>query len=160
MASFDEHISQARRNLIFLQGINENCNDHWDWQVTTCFYTAVHLTNAHISKVSGLHYRTHKEVKNALNPFNLVSVTKFPELEYTAYVKLMNLSRRARYLCHDDPKNKESNGFFTFDKHLDKSIKHLSTILAFIEKSYGEKFDKFTIKCTAFNKKTDYFSAV
>ena len=121
MATFNEHISQAKKNLSFLEKINSECNDYWDWQVTTCFYVAVHLANAHISEKSNIHYRTHVDVKHALNPEIQLSITKFSDENYTAYVKLMNLSRRARYLCHDNTNNKNAeNAYFTHSIHLKK----------------------------------------
>lgn len=111
MATFDEHIQQAKRNLSFLHKVNTGIGQCWDWQVTISFYTAVHLVNAHIASRSNHHYRSHELVNNAINPYSLTSLSKLPEEEYLAYIKLQNLSRRARYLCHDDPKNRSEGGF-------------------------------------------------
>ena len=79
MASFDDHISQAKGNLTFLTGVNLNFNSNWDWQVTICFYVAVHLMNGHLAKKANLHYRTHNDVKNGINPHNPTAVYKVPE---------------------------------------------------------------------------------
>lgn len=158
MATFDEHISQAKKNLSFLGRINSECNEFWDWQVTTCFYVAVHLANAHISTKSNMHYRTHMDVKHALNPEVPLSLSKFSEENYTAYVKLLNLSRRARYLCHEDPKNtSSSDGYFTYDVHLNKAIKNLDKLLVFMESEYNVSFDKSFIKCLSLTVETSYF---
>lgn len=148
MASFDEHIAQAKRNLLFLRQINGQCNDHWDWQVTTCFYVAVHLANAHIAMKSNMHYRSHSDVKYALNPENVLSVTKFEEEQYKAYVKLMNLSRRARYLCHDNPSTDVGErSFMTYDVHLNKALKNLDVLLVYFKAQYGIEFESLPIKC-------------
>lgn len=148
MANFDEHIAQAKRNLLFLKSINAQCNDHWDWQVTTCFYVGVHLANAHIAQKSNMHYRSHSNVKNALNPENALSITKFEEDQYIAYVKLMNLSRRARYLCHDNPDNVDGGrGFMTYDVHMNKALKNLDKLLIYFKDQYGITFDSLPINC-------------
>jgi uncharacterized protein (UPF0332 family) len=100
LASFENHISQAKRNLQFLQEINQNIENYIDWQVTVCFYSALHLVNAHLSQY-GLQYRRHSDVKHALNPKVQASPSKLPENEYVAYVTLQMLSRRSRYLEND-----------------------------------------------------------
>jgi hypothetical protein len=158
LATFEEHISQAKKNLSFLSKINQDCNEYWDWQVTTCFYVAVHIANAHISKKSNMHYRTHVDVKNALNPEIQLSLSKFSEENYLAYVKLLNLSRRARYLCHENPTNKDlTNGFFTYDVHMNKALKNLNKLLVYMEREYGVKFDKSHIRCISLTEETEFF---
>ncbi len=161
MASFEEHILQTRKNLSFLSKINNECNEYWDWQVTTCFYIAVHLVNAHIAKKSNQHYRTHSEVKNALNPYVDLSLTKLEEKEYLAYSKLMNLSRRARYLCHDNTDNKSVDCHLTYDVHFRKSLKNLDILLNFFSKEYKLTFDILEIKCQELkNSELDFFEKV
>lgn len=158
MATFEQHIAQAKKNLSFLGKINDSCNDFWDWQVTTCFYVAVHLANAHISNKAGMHFRTHSDVKYALNPTVQLSLSKFDENEFNAYVKLMNLSRRARYLCHDSPTNLDARiGHFTHDVHLNKAIKNLDKLLTYMENEYKISFDKSPIKCLSLTVSTNYF---
>lgn len=152
MASFDEHISQAKKNLDFLDKVNSNCVDFWDWQVTICFYVAVHLANAHIAKKSNSHYRTHSEVKEALNPEKILSITKFKEEEFISYVKLMNLSRRARYLCHDSTTNHSINGHFTYDVHFAKALKNLNKLLLFFESEYKIHFQKINVTCIPYKE--------
>jgi len=148
LPSFSDHVNQFSRNLQFLEGINGHLPDQFDWQVTVCFYTALHLMNAHLAKF-GMQYRTHSDVTGEINPENLTSIMKIPEDPYAAYVSLLNLSRRARYLC-SEKKSKDSNiAFFTYDKHLAKAIRHLETIIAWFENTYpGQKFKKCQIKCS------------
>lgn len=147
MASFDEHIAQAKKNLNFLNDVNQNIPSSWDWQVTVCFYTAVHLVNAHLANKASLHYRSHSEVNNALNPFNIVSITKFNEREYTAYIKLQGLARRARYLCHQEHDNHDMGCHITFDKHFAKAVKNLDILIDFFKTEYGLSFDVPEISC-------------
>lgn len=138
--------------------INTRVASQWDWQVTVSFYTAVHLVNAHIATKVNQHYRSHELVNNAINPFNQVSATKFSEELYTSYMKLQNLSRRARYLCHDDPKNREEKAFLTYDKHFSKSVFHLEKLINFISTEYSVVFDPINIVCPELrNKGLKYF---
>jgi len=154
LASFNEHIKQAKSNLKFLNSVNDKIQNQWDWQVTVSFYTAVHLINAHIAIKSNQHYRSHELVNNSINPFNPTSITKLPEDLYTSYMKLQNLSRRARYLCHDDPKNHDQSAFLTYDKHFSKAVTHLDKLLSFIAKEYSISFDKTSLNCLELKNKT------
>jgi hypothetical protein len=154
LASFDEHIKQAKSNLNFLNSVNNKIQSQWDWQVTISFYTAVHLINAHISKKSNQHYRSHELVNNSINPFNPTSITKLSEELYTSYMKLQNLSRRARYLCHDDPSNRDQKAFLTYDKHFSKAVTHLDNLLNFISQEYSISFDKASLECLELRNRT------
>lgn len=154
MASFDEHIIQAKSNLRFLHSVNDKVDNHWDWQVTITFYIAVHLINAHIARKSNQHYRSHELVNNSINPFNPTSITKLTEELYASYMKLQNLSRRSRYLCHDDPKNRDKGAFLTYDKHFSKAITHLDKLLHFISNEYSISFDTTSLNCLELLKKS------
>lgn len=143
MAEFDEHISQAKKNLIFLQEIT-SIKDYWDWKVTIAFYSALHLINAHLAKKAGFHYRTHKDVENALNPTKEISITKIDEASFMAYIRLFGLSRRARYLIHQDNAS-ISTTCFTFDKHLKRALNNLDKIMIFMNSEYSVEFDKIVI---------------
>lgn len=148
MASFDEHIKQVKSNLQFLELTSTNHPDtFWDWKVTICFYTVVHLANAHISKKMNHHYRSHEEVNNVLNPYNKVSVCSIPEQFYKAYIKLSNLSRRSRYLVSDDMSIREEKGFFTSEKHFAKAIRNLDILLDFFGQEYKIELTKYKIIC-------------
>ncbi len=153
MASFNEHIKQAKSNLNFLDLVNNKSQSHWDWQVTICFYTAVHLINAHIARRANQHYRSHELVNNSVNPYNKTSITRLSEELYVSYMKLQNLSRRARYLCHDDPKNHDTNAFLTYDKHFLKAIINLDKILSFIAKEYSIQFLRLSLDCIELKKR-------
>lgn len=153
MASFEDHISQAKRNLYFLQEVNSKINDSIDWQVTVCFYSGLHLVNAHLSKFD-LQYRRHSDVKNALNPFHELSLSKLPENEYIAYATLQMLSRRSRYLVNEkDNKIGSNKANFTYDKHLAKAIKHLDTLIQYFCSKYKLKIDLVSLKCNEVGNK-------
>lgn len=147
MASFEEHIQQAESNLAFLGAVNQKINNYFDWQVTICFYTALHLVNAHLSRHQ-LQYRKHYDVNYALNPDVRFSVSKLPEDEYDAYIALQRLSRRSRYLVNEkDGQLKNEIAFFTFDKHLCKAIRHLDRLLVFFAGKYDLNFLSTPFKC-------------
>lgn len=154
MASFDEHIRQATRNLSFLEQANRLPISYWDWQVTVAFYVGVHLINAHIVQKSGLHYRSHEQVDGAINPYNPLSPIKLTEEDYLAYSKLQGLARRARYLIHDDLTNRMTDAQFTYDKHFARAVRCLDTLLTFIKNEYGVSFPRLAFKCIELNRIT------
>lgn len=152
MAAFNNHIDQAKSNLNFLLQANQSGPSFWDWQVTICFYTAVHTVNAHLAQVGNLHYQTHEAVKQALNPFNLLSICKVPQDVYLDYGKLEGLSRRSRYLCNEATYKQPELHHMTFDKHFAKAIKCLDRIMLYFSNIYGISFGIYTIKCVELNK--------
>jgi hypothetical protein len=140
LASFDEHIQQVKTNLSFLHTINQYAGKQFDWQVTVCFYTALHLVNAHLSR-HNLQYRKHHDVNHALNPHVQLSISKLPEDQYEAYIGLQRLSRRSRYLVNEKDSNINSpNASFTYDKHLCKAIRNLDSLLRYFGSQYNLTF--------------------
>lgn len=138
MATFDEHVKQAQHNLRFLSSINNNASvpDCIDWQVTVCFYAALHLVNAHLARFS-LQYRSHTDAKHALNPEKVASPTKLPDDEYAAYISLQMLSRRSRYLVNEkDGQIGSGQAVYTYDKHLAKAIRHLDRLAHYFRARY------------------------
>ena len=154
MASFENHIQQAKKNLSFLEQTNSIKNDFWDWQVTISFYVSVHLVNAHLANTADLHYRTHEHVKNEINPFNTRSSCSIPENVYLDYAKLEGLSRRSRYLCHNDPAIRDTNAHFTFDKHFAKAVKCLDRLLNYFNTKYSLCIKDIQIQCIELSTKT------
>lgn len=146
MASFSEHVTQAESNLAFLSCINQQVSNCLDWQVTVCFYTALHLVNAHLSK-HGLQYRKHHDVNYALNPDVQISVSKLPHDEYDSYIALQRLSRRSRYLVNEKDLGTEA-AFFTYDKHVAKSIRHLDKLISYFVTTYKLQFKTAKISST------------
>lgn len=156
MGTYAEHINQAKKNFSFLSAINSNIDECWDWQVTVCFYTALHLINAHIVTKSNYNYISHSKVNKELNPFNDDSPSKLSEDIYLSYIKLFNLSRRSRYLLNDSfdsslPREDVLKSSFTYSKHLKKAIHHLDNIIYFINREYNEEFPLVEIRCLDLN---------
>ena len=147
MAKYEDHILQAKRNPQFLASINHSVQDCFDWQVTVCFYTALHFVNAHLSKF-GLQYRKHKDVNYALNFENKTSLARLPEEEYLAYMALQSRSRRSRYLVNDKSNKLSSeHANLTYDKHLVRGLRHLNMLLQHFEALYEIEMNPVAIKC-------------
>ncbi|MDR6805584.1 hypothetical protein J2Y45_002107 [Dyadobacter sp. BE34] len=119
-----------------------------DWQVTTCFYAALHLMNGHLSSF-GVFHATHVQMDNALNPYILTSPTKLPEDAYVAYRSLSDLSRRSRYLVQvTGGKVIESDRpALIHSVHLARAIRHLDTVIGFYCKAHNAKFDSIKVRC-------------
>jgi hypothetical protein len=155
LATFEEHITHSKENLDYLSKINQNINDRWDWQVTVCFYSALHLINAHIVKKTGVNYLSHSQVSIAINPYNPLSISKLDEATFLAYEKLFQLSRRSRYLLSENFKKGDTLDIqpacITYSKHFKKTICHLNTIVEFISKNYNVNFAKTEVICIELN---------
>jgi hypothetical protein len=162
VATFNEHLTQVKKNLNFLE-FTHTAPENWDWKVTISFYAGVHLINSHLAQTANLHYRSHKEVDIAINPepTNL-SICKLDDDTYYSYRALYNLSRRARYLIHEDSKNKEVENNKTYDKHFKRSLFHLDILLKFINSTYKTDFPSTKFKCMEIKQDHDlkYFVKV
>lgn len=146
MADYQDHINQAKKNLLILAEVNKSIPNSWDWQVTISYYVAVHLINGHLAKKANLHYKTHVDVKNAI--YSTIPACNVPQDVYLAFGKLENYSRRARYLCHDDMKsNDDTKAYLTYDRHLRKALQYLDTMLSYFSSEYGEQFPNYSIDC-------------
>lgn len=128
MATFDEHLTQAKRNIAFLEHLSST-GKFIDWQITACFYVAVHLANAHIAKQEGKNFRAHIDVTDSLNPFKNYP-SKVSETVFTSFQRLHNLSRKARYLV---PPSSENDGVvpacYAVPKHLITAVQSLDVII-------------------------------
>ena len=143
-----DHISQAKTNLQFLQEINKKIDGFYDWKVTVCFYTAVHLVNSHLSNFD-LQYRSHADVNYALNPETRLSLSKLHEDEFVAYVSLQSLSRRSRYLVNEkDSKLRTDQNFITYEKHYAKALRHLDKLLKFFTSKYKFEIQPIQVQCS------------
>ncbi|SOS48551.1 conserved hypothetical protein [Tenacibaculum dicentrarchi] len=158
MGSFTEHITHSENNLDFLSKVNSNINDSWDWQVTVCFYSALHLMNAHIVAKTTKNYLSHSQVAEVINPYNQLSVAKLDEQTYLSYNKLFQLSRRSRYLLSE---NFKKGGIvdiqpacITYDKHFKKAIYHLDIIINYISKNHSVAFKKTKVACVELKGQT------
>ena len=148
MALLEDHLRQATRNLKFLENINQLVTDSLDWQVTTCFYTALHLINAHLASF-GMQYKTHHDVDDAINPEHRLSPCKVGEDTYKAYKMLYNLSRRSRYLVMVTNNRVVDTGKaeLTHSKHQARALRHLNTVLEFYCRQYNAQISAVKIHC-------------
>ena len=147
MASFEQHVTQAKSNLKFLKQVTDG-STFYDWQVTTCFYAAVHLVNAHIAKVSDAHYRSHEKTKLAINPHNSSAVQPFDADVHDDYVSLEKLSRRSRYFCNPEgDAAMDKIASITKIKHVKKAMVQLNSVMTYFKDIHGIDFDAIEITC-------------
>lgn len=77
-----------------------------------------------------------------------MSPGRIPDEQYKAYIKLQNLSRRARYIVHEDIKLDDgSRAFLTHDAHLKKAFKNLDILLSFFNTLYSLAIPEMNIVC-------------
>jgi hypothetical protein len=146
LPSFKEHINQARKNLTFLVQINNKIDNYWDWQVTVAFYSALHIIDGHVSKTTSQHYRSHEDIRNAINPYNEMSPASLDEESYKSYEKLFKLSRRSRYLINEKHSHPSDKANFTFEKHFAKAIRHLDKLMVKFNSLYSLTYPSLEIK--------------
>lgn len=158
MAKFEHHIAQSTNNLRFLEEVNAKISNCFDWQVTVCFYTALHVVNAHLATYN-LQYRKHRDVNHALNFATLTSPARLPEEIYISYIALQSLSRRSRYLVNEKDRNLSADGaFLTYEKHLAKAIGHLDNVLNHFVAQYSIKaFSPVSIRCVGLSQDLKWF---
>lgn len=162
MADFNIHVEQSKHNLLIFRNLNTKVRNSTDWQITACFYTALHLINAYLSKEAGLHYHTHKDVDDAINPNNPLSPVRLENDIYRNYFKLSNLSRKSRYLCSEDSskrKNHITDYYQVKERDLKKAIIYLNSILVFFGNKYKVEFGRYELVCREFgvNHELEYF---
>lgn len=139
------HFRQAQRNLKVVAWLNSSDTSYWDWQITTLFYSALHLINGHIVATEGTFYNSHAEVRNCIH-WQSGRKASLPREIGLAYEKLQLLSRKARYLY--DPERPESNkpqyaGADSFEKAVyafDKVYRHIAGL-------YGLELEPVQINC-------------
>jgi len=159
----NDHISQVKHNLEFLSNISTNTPNCVDWQVTCCFYCALHLVNAYLAS-KGLQYRKHVDVYDVINPYKAANVHKLPEDIFVSYKALDNLSRRSRYLVNPSDRSSFSSdrAHCTYSRHLAKAIRHLNAIMTHFEPMYDIEFDVYDICCDELKNdgSTKFFKSV
>src|SRR5690606_35657997 len=82
-----------------------------------------------------------KKTFEVLDCYCQTSTSKLPESVYLAYRHLYNLSRRSRYLCSEAEPPDLSQPDHTFAKHLQRSVRHLNTLIDYVEENYKHKFE-------------------
>ena len=91
------HIEKGKKNEKFLSLIEEHGkNDYLDWNITVCFYSALHYVKAYLKK-HGYNTNSHKEIDQNIRHTSLICNVKFDEKHYRAYADLKTYSSTARY---------------------------------------------------------------
>lgn len=92
---YNIHYNQYLHNKNFIsKGINNQCENFYDWEITVDFYAAIHLIEAVLSLQCGIHeVCTHQDRSRYLNNNNTV----FSRRLITKYNSLQSISRTARY---------------------------------------------------------------
>jgi hypothetical protein len=149
VADFQSHIIQSQHNFSVLGQLNAKVSNSIDWQITICFYTALHLIDAYLAKEGNIHYNKHIEVRKAIWFDEPLSLLKLPEDICLAYRSLENLSRKARYLCSDIDGQREKEkaiAHIVKDKDLYKALKKCGVIIEYFANKYPEEVRFETIK--------------
>lgn len=146
MPQFESHIKQAKSNLNFLEESNIKTKNFFDWYITTIFYSAVHLINAHTVKSKDLHFNSHQKVGNAINPFNTIPICPVSEDCYNSYIALKKKSRISRYLCKDGSSDTDrEKAVHVYEKDFKRSLIHLDTILTYFNEEYKVDFQQISV---------------
>lgn len=135
MADFDRHIQRVRENMEFLTQIRTLQLRNWDWEVTVCYYVAVHLVNAHLA-TRNLHPTTHDETKKYINPQGVFNNQRLPEKVYEEFMFLTNQSRVSRYM--HNPGNKDpSESTVINEKRLKLALESTNILIAYFNRLYA-----------------------
>lgn len=123
MPSDAKHLDQANHNEDLLSHLSDVSKQSIfsDWYVTVAFYTALHYVEAIIFKkrsfainktmsVKGKHSSDYKAAINTTSEHHVRSILLYNNQDVFAnisapYGDLYELSRTARYDCHDTPNN-------------------------------------------------------
>lgn len=162
MPEFDSHVKQAKRNIDFLEQSNLSKVKYFDWYITTIFYSALHLINAHIVKSRDLHFNAHSKVNNAINPERPITICPVSEDCYKSYLALRKKSRVSRYLCRDNSSNEQmQKAVYVNEKEFKRAILHLDAVLDYFSTTYGVDFKKTNIHSLYLkDAETKYFSVI
>lgn len=140
------HFRQAERNLKVVEWLNSSPNHYWDWQVTTLFYSALHLINGHICETDGGFYNTHSSVQSIIYYKNTQSKASLPREIGIAYEKLQLLSRKARYL-YDPTQPKSDKLQFVGPDGFEKAVNAYETVYRFLSSTYYLGIQPIQISC-------------
>lgn len=131
MATFNEHLERVDRNIEHLKRIRELAVRDLDWEITVCFYIAVHLMQARIVSMTGRNPTTHKTREEYLNPENSTfdhlpasQQARLPKAEWFFYKDLYVFSRTARY--HRVDSSNEATRLQESESNLNGLIKYFN----------------------------------
>ena len=90
MLRVEDYVRQAELNSQFLPQVSP---ERFDWQITVCFYAALHWLNAVTRRLGKPEAQNHEQT------FNNVREARIPHPVRQAYEDLFDLSIYARYRC-------------------------------------------------------------
>jgi hypothetical protein len=140
MPSSESHNIQVLNNIQFLQSVcSLSPSKNYDWKITICFYTALHIVNSFLAIKINAHYQTHSATERAINPYIHLNPCKVTVDVYLAYKKLHNLSRRSRYLINEKPefRSDDASPCWSSEKFYSKAKNNLSIIVNFFSDKIG-----------------------
>jgi hypothetical protein len=140
--------AQAEKNLRILEDISREIRSCTEWQITICFYAALHLVKAHLAHC-GFDCGDHTQLFGYLSGEDEKS-TEVDSTLFDHYQALYKMSRRARYLFPKggNPASNSSNVAPVFtDQDLFVALGYLSEVMEFSSSKYGDKFRDYEI-CT------------
>jgi hypothetical protein len=135
------HLEKAIHNLKVLQHLEIHNSPYRDWQVTVCFYVALHLTRLHLWDKIGQGYESHQTAEHALEPTNLLSLARMEPKPFADYMKLSMLSRKARYLF-DGGVPCSIN-----EKSYCDSLRFLDSVMRYFAGKHGLELPVTPVKC-------------
>lgn len=148
MASLIEHHAKALSNLQFLTEVHLKMPETYDWQVTIAFYVGVHLVNGHMKHRYNREFTSHSAIIDQLDADARSSFSSTSDLNWcldsvTAYARLRNMSREARYMHKIDNEKPihgrvitSSSSNVTRMKDLRRSISYLDAVCCEFVKCY------------------------
>jgi hypothetical protein len=91
MPDEQEHLRKALRNETFAESLDLSSQPNPEWAIVACFYSAVHLVEAHFAKFFNYNSPTHDARKKAM------AKDARTKRCFSEYAHLETLSRNCRY---------------------------------------------------------------
>lgn len=146
------YFGQAKKNLRTLSDINNNVDNCIDWQVTLCFYVAVHLMKSHLAH-NFIDSTNHEDLKHHISGCHTMRVAgvQIPDAVSYSYSDLENLSRKARYLfpAGGNTMGQNRSPVFT-ENELVRALVYLDEILVWYSTKYGVSISATSVVTRAF----------
>lgn len=115
--NLQEHKDKSQHNFNTYAFLNEANPTYTDWEITTLFYSILHLVDAYLYKQQvGLitnHMRRKEYVKQYMSSI------------YCEYLRLEELSKQARYKCSIMSKKERDEAFKLYNTIRKKILPHI-----------------------------------
>ncbi|QXN68093.1 hypothetical protein [Microcystis phage Mae-Yong924-2] len=149
MTKREDHIARVNYNLRTLGVLSKAAQqDSTDWQITIAFYSALHAVQAHLSGYPGIDINSHKDLDLIISPESSFSQFRLPIELHADYEELLNLSRKARYLCQKAESAPTLTGSFLKHSNLRKALFRLDRLLTHYQEQLSVQFERVKIFCS------------